>query len=126
MIEGKIYAPGMNTNRWVDLVFHHMHDPESQKEADMMEIEKDLPYKELFYALLDGKIDSFDWKSERFSLWYICHRSTRENIKVQLSIIYMKDGNLIPSSHRNINHWKELKRELPDDRKEIRWRSLKA
>ncbi len=66
----------------------------------------DLIMKRLFQDLVDGKVDFVNHVDETYFKCY--HRSPRENVLIQLSCGYWKNGELIPCNHVNINSFDDL------------------
>lgn len=96
--------------------------------AERMQEEHERPYKALFQALTDGRIDSFDFcgqESRNGRNWYIAARSTRPGVLVQMSVVWMReDGEMLPMSHRNINSFDDFRPEIPQNSTSVRWTKL--
>ena len=119
MEEGKVFSNYLDIDKIIELVFFDGSD-DADEEAERIREEHVAPYKKLFEALIIGKIDSFDFLDD--GLWYIVTRSTRPEVLVQASVILLKDGDIIPISHHNVNTFHDLEEIIPNEKMEIRWR----
>lgn len=89
-------------------------------ESDRINEHNEGVLKDLFEQLVSGKINVFysKWKSkdtrqtgdvwENLTVW---HRSTRPGVLVQESHMWIKNGDLIPCSHQNLNSFEDLIKE---------------
>lgn len=65
----------------------------------------------LYNKLISGEISTFYQRTKDHLI--IAHLSTREGVQVQVSHNWIKDGQIIPCSHDNINSPEELIKEHP-------------
>ena len=113
----KAVLPGLDLDRWVDLAFSL--DDKKEAAAEQMEAEHERPYKALYEALKTGKISAFsfcDGANVR-----IVARSTRPGVLIQASLFWDVDGDFEPVSHKNINHFDDLREIIPQSEAEARW-----
>lgn len=124
-MEGISFLPGIDSKKHFQLVWR-LGDFDA---AEQLEAEHEKPYKELFAALVAGKIDSFDYYGGGpvdSRNWYILTRSTRPGVLVQMSVIWCRGADLLPLSHRNINGFDDLAGEIPADGVSVHWLRLPA
>lgn len=70
-------------------------------------------YKRFFSALESGRIDSFFYES--CGNLYLYTRSARANVLIQKTCFWNRDGELIPTSHHDINSFADMVADgLPD------------
>ncbi len=75
-------------------------------EADQIDEYNEGVLLNLFKMLINGQIRAFYTRSKKsMTVW---HKSTRDGVLVQESHLWIKDGELIPTYHADINSFKEL------------------
>lgn len=120
-MEGKEILKGLD----MDLHFRLVWELGDLEEADRMEADHKKPYKALYEALEDGKIDAFDFCSG--STWHIMSRSTRQGVMFQMSVVWVREsGEMVPMSHYNINSAAEFLDLIPQEETAVHWMKLEA
>ena len=120
-MEGKEILKGLD----MDLHFRLVWELGDFEEADRMEADHKKPYKALYEALEDGKIDAFDFCSG--STWHIMSRSTRQGVTFQMSVVWVREsGEMVPMSHHNINSAAEFLDLIPQEETAVHWMKLEA
>ena len=105
--------------------FSAVWERDDAEAAERMQEEHERPYKALFQALTDGRIDSFDFcgqESRNGRNWYIVARSTRPGVLVQMSVVWIRaSGEMLPTSHRDINSFADFRQEIPQGKNAVHW-----
>ena len=117
-MHGKITLNVLDIDKIIQLVFFDSSDA-AHDEADRLREEHTAPFRKMYEELITGKIDSFDFMLNE--TWYIAARSTRPGVLVQVSVIWLKDGEIIPISHKNVNNFHDLEEFIQPEITEIRW-----
>lgn len=78
-------------------------------ESDKVDAYNQEVLRNLFCMLINGQIKTFYTRSKNhMTIW---HLSTRENVLVQESHLWIRDGELLPTYHADINSFEELIKE---------------
>lgn len=124
-MEGRAILPGIDR----ELTFHLIWEAGEFDTVEKMEAEHERPYRALLEALIQGKIDTFDFHEAKSAgadghLWRVMSRSLYPGVKVQASAIWVRDsGELVPLSHRDVNSFKDFQDLIPGRETEVGWMS---
>lgn len=98
--------------------------------ADQLTDEQERPYKALYDALVAGKINAFEYYDARRNPAsynrYIVARSTRPGVLVQVSTVWMHDGDMLPMMHSDINCFDDFRDCIRQGDAVVHWLKLPA
>lgn len=113
----KAVFPGLDVDRYVDLIFSL--DDAEQAEAENMAAEHERPYRALYDDLEAGRIDVFSFRQD--TNVRVVARSTRPGVLIQASCFWDRDGELIALSHKDVNSFSDLREVIPQAETEVSW-----